>query len=374
MKKKTRKRSLCLLLAAALLLTSIPFDMTTSSKAEEKGTVVRDGEYTTGIFAGEYGIDQLFDYVMMTSTLKGLPYDASWGTANASTGHQFTKSMMADRHFVLKYSGDSNYPLALCLYEDDGTPVVSSRNKGLKSSSKIGLSTNVCLTTTASTYMKKNYTDGIEGVMALCSMGEADSKGLYFKSKNGFGYYLSGSQGRDVGEKIVWEDDANTSVTMDELAEMKGYSSNSLESGQYAVIYNSEGGQQVLDMPEEQTKEKDVDLTLSENVPTRKGYRFIEWNTKEDGSGTEQTCRRYPLRHRGCVRGQYALRHQRWAQDWLGRSPDEPHAAGRPQQQTERMRSERVEDLGGGQRSEADPTFVLRPLDTEKRRQLQCLR
>lgn len=49
MKKKTRKRSLCLLLAAALLLTSIPFDMTTSSKAEEKGTVVRDGEYTTGI-------------------------------------------------------------------------------------------------------------------------------------------------------------------------------------------------------------------------------------------------------------------------------------------------------------------------------------
>lgn len=286
MKKKTRKRSLCLLLAAALLLTSIPFDMTTSSKAEEKGTVVRDGEYTTGIFAGEYGIDQLFDYVMMTSTLKGLPYDASWGTANASTGHQFTKSMMTDRHFVLKYSGDSNYPLALCLYEDDGTPVVSSRNKGLKSSSKIGLSTNVCLTTTASTYMKKNYTDGIEGVMALCSMGEADSNGLYFKSKNGFGYYLSGSQGRDVGEKIVWEDDANTSVTMDELAEMTGYSSNSLESGQYAVMYNSEGGQQVLDMPEEQTKEKDVDLTLSENVPTRKGYRFIEWNTKEDGSGT----------------------------------------------------------------------------------------
>ena len=40
----------------------------------------------------------------------------------------------------------------------------------------------------------------------------------------------------------------------------------------YAVMYNSEGGQQVLDMPEEQTKEKDVDLTLSENVPTRKGY------------------------------------------------------------------------------------------------------
>lgn len=79
---------------------------------------------------------------------------------------------------------------------------MSSRNKGLKSSSKIGLSTNVCLTTTASTYMKKNYTDGIEGVMALCSMGEADSKGLYFKSKNGFGYYLSGARGAMLGRKL----------------------------------------------------------------------------------------------------------------------------------------------------------------------------
>ena len=76
--------------------------------------------------------------------------------------------------------------------------------------------------------------------------GRGRFKGLYFKSKNGFGYYLSGSQGRDVGEKIVWEDDANTSVTMDELAEMTGYSSNSLESYQYAVMYNSKAGSRYL--------------------------------------------------------------------------------------------------------------------------------
>ena len=97
-------------------------------------------------------------------------------------------------------------------------------------------------------------------------------------------------------------------------------------------------------------------------------------NSKGNGAGTEQTCRRYPLRHRGCVRGQYALRHQRWAQDWLGRSPDEPHAARRPQQQAERMRSECAEDLGGRQRPEVDPAFILRPLDTEKRWQFQRLR
>ena len=45
-----------------------------------------------------------------------------------------------------------------------------------------------------------------------------------------------------------------------------------------------------------------------------------------------------------------------------------------PQQQTERMRSERAEDLGGRQRPEADPTFVLRPLNTKERWQFQRLR
>ncbi|MFR5618995.1 MAG: hypothetical protein ACLTJ5_09205 [Clostridium sp.] len=111
MKKKTRKRSLCLLLAAALLLTSIPFDMTTSSKAEEKGTVVRDGEYTTGIFAGEYGIDQLFDYVMMTSTLKGLPAMMNRGCWSLLPAISWrARQRGADRHFN-KVSGDSNYRL-----------------------------------------------------------------------------------------------------------------------------------------------------------------------------------------------------------------------------------------------------------------------
>ena len=42
--------------------------------------------------------------------------------------------------------------------------------------------------------------NGIEGVMALCSMGEADSKGLYFKSKNGFG--SSRSVGRRFGRRF----------------------------------------------------------------------------------------------------------------------------------------------------------------------------
>ncbi len=286
MKKRTWKQFLCYLLIAALLAPILPVDTAKSQAAVSSGSVaISDGEYTTGIFAGEYGIDQLFDYIMMSSRLNSLPYDASWGHANSSTGHQLTKAMMKEKHFVLKYSGDSDYPIALCLYKDDGTPFVSGRDGSLNYSSRVGKKTNVCLTDTAITYMEEHYTDGIEGVMALCEMGKADENGLYFSSENGFGYYLSGNQGRDVGEKIVW-DNPKTDVTMEELAEMTGYSSNSLQSGEYAVTYSSEGGAKVANMPKEQTKKKGEDLTLSKQTPIRKGYRFQEWNTKSDGSGT----------------------------------------------------------------------------------------
>ena len=289
MKKRTWKRSLCYLLIAALLAPSLPIDTTKSQAAEEtseSSSTISDGEYTTGIFAGQYGIDQLFDYIMDTSTLNSLPYDASWGDADASTGHQLTKAMMKGKHFVLKYSGDADYPIALCLYKDDDTPFVSGRDGALNSSSQVGTENNVCLTDIAIEYMEENYADGIEGVMALCEMGLADENGLYFSSANGFGYYLSGNQGRDVGEEIVWEDDANADVTMEELAEMTGYSSNSLQTGEYAVTYRSEGGAKLVNMPKEQTKKTGEDLTLSKQTPIRKGYRFVEWNTKSDGSGT----------------------------------------------------------------------------------------
>ncbi len=51
---------------------------------------------------------------------------------------------------------------------------------------------------------------------------------------------------------------------------------------------------------------------------------------KEMVAGVEQTCCGNSLRQCGCVCGQYALRHQRWAQDWSGRSPDESHAPDDP--------------------------------------------
>ncbi len=280
---KVRKRIFCGVLTIAMVFSSTSFQGITVGTASAETQVVHEGEYYTGVFAGRYGIDQLFDYVMSTSRLNSLPYDASWGIAHSSGGHQLKTTIMKDRYFVLKYSGDSDYPIALCLYENDGTPVVAGRSGNLLASSKIGKSDNVCLTTASKKYMKDTYTDGIEGVMALCAMGKADENGLYFSSSNGFGYYLSGNQGRGVGEKITWVN-ADTDVTMEELAGMDKYSSNQLTSGEYAVMYQA-NGDSVRNMPEEQVKKQGTALTLSEKKPVRTGYRFKGWNTKEDGSG-----------------------------------------------------------------------------------------
>ena len=279
-----RNKIICYVLALGMILTSTSFqDVVVQAAVDTQENGIIEGEYTTGVFAGEYGIDQLFDYIMSSGRLNDLPYDASWGHANSSYGHQLNTRVMKNRYFVLKHSGDKTYPIALCLYENDGTPVVAGRSANLLSESKVGVESNVNLTNTAKNYMDKHYADGIEGVMALCKMGKADQNGLYFSSKNGFGYYLSGNQGRDVGETIRWVN-ADTNVTMDELAAMENYSSHSLTTGEYAVMYQS-NGTAVRNMPGEQKKIKGSELALSEKVPVRKGYRFAEWNTKEDGSG-----------------------------------------------------------------------------------------
>ena len=54
----------------------------------------------------------------------------------------------------------------------------------------------------------------------------------------------------------------------------------------YKVSYDANGGENA---PAEQTKIHDVELKLSNSKPTREGYTFIEWNTKEDGTGESYT-------------------------------------------------------------------------------------
>ncbi len=51
----------------------------------------------------------------------------------------------------------------------------------------------------------------------------------------------------------------------------------------YTITYDANGG---TDAPAAQEKTADVDLTLTEAVPTRAGYTFNGWNTAADGTGT----------------------------------------------------------------------------------------
>ena len=51
----------------------------------------------------------------------------------------------------------------------------------------------------------------------------------------------------------------------------------------YAVSFNGNGGTNV---PAAQTKTHGVILALSGTRPVKSGYRFVEWNTKADGTGT----------------------------------------------------------------------------------------
>lgn len=51
----------------------------------------------------------------------------------------------------------------------------------------------------------------------------------------------------------------------------------------YTVSYNANGGSGA---PASQTKTYGTTLTLSSAKPTKTGYTFVSWNTKQDGSGT----------------------------------------------------------------------------------------
>ena len=51
----------------------------------------------------------------------------------------------------------------------------------------------------------------------------------------------------------------------------------------YTVKYDANGG---TGAPSNQTKTKGKELVLSTTVPTKEGYKFVNWNTKKDGTGT----------------------------------------------------------------------------------------
>ena len=92
---KVMIRVICCMLTLGMVFSSTSFEgITIKAASVDSQSVVREGEYTTGVFSGCYGIAQLFDYIMSTGRLNALPYDASWGSANDSEGQQLTTEIM----------------------------------------------------------------------------------------------------------------------------------------------------------------------------------------------------------------------------------------------------------------------------------------
>ena len=54
----------------------------------------------------------------------------------------------------------------------------------------------------------------------------------------------------------------------------------------YNVEYDANTTEVTTNMPENEIKEEGIDYTISSKIPEREGYRFLGWNTKEDGTGT----------------------------------------------------------------------------------------
>ncbi len=57
------------------------------------------------------------------------------------------------------------------------------------------------------------------------------------------------------------------------------------EATEFDVIYNENTDDVVTNMPSKQTKYKNINLQLSDKIPTRRGYVFIKWNTQANGRG-----------------------------------------------------------------------------------------
>lgn len=150
---------------------------------------------SSGIFNSQYSAKyQVFDFIVSGTKINGNAYDSSFGTAGASSGHQFSDAMLAGRYFVIRKTGDATNPIALYMYEADGNPVVQGTSANLYPSSLIGSDNNVNLTASCKTSLSGMYgANWAKGLVAVGNISSLWDEGFQFNSANGFGYFISGT-------------------------------------------------------------------------------------------------------------------------------------------------------------------------------------
>lgn len=162
---------------------------------EDNATVILYAKWTLssgyGIFDAKYSAKyQVFDFPYY---INGNSYDASWGFAGFSSGHQFSDAMLTGRYFTVRKTGDPTNPIALYMYEADGAPVVADTSPNLPASSLIGSESNVNLTNPCKTSLLNLYgSDWAKGLVAVGNITDLWAEGFMFTSANEFGYFVSG--------------------------------------------------------------------------------------------------------------------------------------------------------------------------------------
>ena len=134
-------------------------------------------------------------------------------------------------------------------------------------------------TPTPTTYTVKYDANG--GTGAPSNQTKKQGKSLTISTakptKTGYTFTSWNTKKDGTGTKY----DIGASYTVD--AELTLYAQYKENTVTYAVKYDANGGENA---PKEQTKTKGKELVLSTTVPTKEGYKFVNWNTKKDGTGT----------------------------------------------------------------------------------------
>ena len=99
------------------------------------------------------------------------------------------------------------------------------------------------------------------------------------------GYIFNGWQAQINGKAVDYQPGATLSYDVDDKDGSTIILKAQWTAWKHTVHYNANGGDQ-NSVPTDQTKTFDQAMILSDKKPTRRGYNFVRWNTKADGTGT----------------------------------------------------------------------------------------
>lgn len=134
-------------------------------------------------------------------------------------------------------------------------------------------------TPTPTTYTVKYDANGGTGAPSNQTKKQGESLTISTAKPTKTGYTFTSWNTKKDGTGTKY--DIGASYTTD--ADLTLYAQYKKNTVTYTVKYDANGGENA---PKEQTKTKGKELVLSTTVPTKEGYKFVNWNTKKDGTGT----------------------------------------------------------------------------------------